>query len=278
MGVILKMPGLMNEEHTFLYDYGGAIPQTVTISSYTTAHEQLRLSSDNLTKVMIESILPACIDPKINIKELYEPDFWLLLRHLRMITWGPFFTPGHYVCPNCVNESGIKGNVATWNGMINLADIAIARPDNPEELITQTKVGHDEFLFLDSDVTMHINKCKDLLMIETVRVPEERKKLLPIAAAISSVENTEFITIEEVVDWLCDTVSPVDFDILSNAYSSAFSFGLSNRCDVTCPKCGGAAWCYVPINDNYFRPTRENLTEWKKLLANSKSKVRSGKQ
>ena len=46
------MPGLMNEEHTFLYDYAGVIPQTVTISSYTTAHEQLRLSSDSLTKVM----------------------------------------------------------------------------------------------------------------------------------------------------------------------------------------------------------------------------------
>ena len=59
---------------------------------------------------------------------------------------------------------------------------------------------------------------------------------------------------------------------------NAFQFGLSNKCNLKCPKCGGAAWAYVPINDNYFRPTRENLTEWKRVLADSKSKVRPGKQ
>lgn len=266
------MLGLMNEEHTFLYDYEGAIPQTVTISSYTTAHEQLRLSSDNLTKVMIESILPDCIDPKINIKELYEPDYLLLLRHLRMVTWGPFYSPGHYVCPDCVNENGTKGRVESWKGMINLADMAIARPDNAKELITTKKIKRDKFIFLDSDVEIHLNKCKDLLLIENTKVPESQRKLLPLAAAIGSVEKTDFIAIEEVVEWLAGLM-PADFEILSDEYTQTFKFGLSSRGTLTCPKCGGAAWCYVPVNDNYFRPTRENLTEWKQLLADSKAKV-----
>ena len=277
MGVIFKMPGLMNEEHTFLYDYGGVIPQTVTISSYTTAHEQLRLSSDNLTKVMVESILPECIDPKIPVKELYEPDFWLLLRHLRMVTWGPYYTPRHYVCPDCKNEEGTKGAVESWEGMVNLADMAIARPDDAKELITTKKVSHDKFLFLDADVEMHLNKCKDLLLIENTKVSDAHKKMLPLAASISSVSDTDFVAIEEVVEWLSGLM-PADFEILTDEYTQAFKFGLTNRCNLKCPKCGGAAWAYVPINDNYFRPTRENLTEWKHLLADSKSKVRSGKQ
>ena len=271
------MPGLMNEEHTFLYDYAGVIPQTVTISSYTTAHEQLRLSSDNLTKVMIEHILPECIDPKINIKELYEPDYWLLLRHLRMVTWGPFYTPGHYVCPECENENGGKGRIEKWNGMINLADMAIARPDNDKELVTTKTITHDQFIFLDADVTVHINKCKDLLLVENTKVPESQKKLLPLAASISSVEKTDFVAIEEVVNWLA-SLMPADFEVLSDEYAKAFQFGLSNKCNLKCPKCGGAAWSYVSVNDNYFRPTRENLTEWKRVLAESKSKVRSSKQ
>ena len=271
------MPGLMNEEHTFLYDYGGVIPQTVTISSYTTAHEQLRLSSDNLTKVMIESILPECIDPKINIKELYEPDYWLLLRHLRMVTWGPFYTPGHYICPECAKENSDSGIVTKWDGMINLADMAIVRPDDAKELVLTHTISRDKFIFLDADVTIHLNKCKDLLLIERTRVPEEQKKLLPLAASISSVEGVDFVAVEEVVDWL-SSLMPADFDVITEEYTQAFKFGLTNRCNVKCPKCGGAAFCYVQVNDNYFRPTRENLTEWKKLLGNSKGKVRSGKQ
>lgn len=271
------MPGLINEEHTFLYDYAGVIPQTVTISSYTTAHEQLRLSSDSLTKVMIESILPECIDPKINIKELYEPDYWLLLRHLRMITWGPFYTPGHYVCTECINENGGKGSIESWKGMINLADVATARPDKDEDLIVTKTIKHDEFIFLDADVTIHINKCKDLLLVEKTKVPETQKKLVPLAASISSVEKMDFVAVEEVVEWL-STLMPADYDILTEEYAKAFQFGLSTKCEIKCPKCGGAAWCLVPINDNYFRPTRDNLKEWKRVLGETTSKIRSGKQ
>ena len=271
------MTGLMNEEHDFLYDYGGLIPQTVTLSSYTSAHELLRTSSDDLTKVMVNDILPDCVTPKINIKELYEPDYLLMLRHLRMLTWGPFYTPGHYICSNCTNENGGKGVVEKWNGTVNLAEVPVVRPDDDKELITTHEITRDKFLFLDKNVKLHINKAKDLLLRST-KVKPDRKKLIPIASAIASVDGMDFVDIREVVDWLADEVSPADTQIMQDEYTSAFKFGMTTHCDITCPKCGGAAWCFVPVDDNYFRPTRENLREWKELLGKSKGKVRSDKQ
>ena len=100
----------MNEDHEFLYDYSDVnIPQIITLSSYTSRMEKLRLSSDNLHQAMIKHILPQVIEPNIDVRKLYEPDYYLLLRHLRILTWGPFWTAQSWVCSDCKNESGTQG-------------------------------------------------------------------------------------------------------------------------------------------------------------------------
>ena len=65
---------LMNEEHTLLCKYPPQLhmPETITVSAYTTELEQLRLSSESFHKVMLEQILPKIITPQIPIKELYR--------------------------------------------------------------------------------------------------------------------------------------------------------------------------------------------------------------
>ena len=69
-----------------------AMPETITVSAYTTEMEQLRLSSENFPQVMIKHILPAIIYPKIPVEELYELDYYLILRRARLATWGPLFS------------------------------------------------------------------------------------------------------------------------------------------------------------------------------------------
>lgn len=270
---------LMNEEHEFLFDYSeDGIPKVVTLSSYSTGMEQLRLTSDNLQTVMIKDILPQVIDPKIDVRKLLEPDFYLLLRHLRILTWGPFFTLGSFYCKDCLSESGLKGRLHEMQHQVDLGTIGVLRPDSDADLISVWTIPRSEFIFLDADVTIHMNRCRDLTLINETKVKKDADKaLIPLAAAIMSVTGEEFVEIHEALDWL-KSLAPVDFQIIKNAYSEHFNIGLQNKIEFQCPVCGGAAWSYVPINDNYFRPTKEDIKEWKKVLVSAKKPVRADKQ
>lgn len=260
---------LMNEEHEFLFDYSDVgIPKVVTLSSYTSRMEKLRLSSDNLHTAMIKHILPQVIEPKIDVNKLYEPDYFLLLRHLRIITWGPFWTAQSWVCTDCVNESGTQGKFYTEPHQINLNTIGVLRPEAGEKIPTDVVIKPSEFVFTNAEVKLHLNRCQDMLFY-TARVTKGDEEFRALAASIKSVSDMDFVDITEAVDWL-GSLPAADEEIIENAYKDHFRIGLQNRVEFTCPHCGGKARAYVPINDYYFRPTPEDLREWKSLLENSK--------
>ena len=260
---------LMNEDHEFLYDYSDVgIPSTVTLSAYTSRMEKLRLSSDNLHQAMIKHILPQVIEPKIDVTKLFEPDYFLLLRHLRILTWGPFWTAQSWVCTKCKNEADLPGKFYNEPKQVNLSDVGVLRPDKGEELKRTVTIKSNEFMFLEADVKLHLNRCQDMLFY-TAKVNKGVEDFRPLAASISSVSDTDFIDISEACDWL-GNLSAVDADLIESRYKEAFNVGLSNKVEFNCPKCGGRAWAYVPVNDYYFRPTKEDIKEWKALLANSK--------
>lgn len=260
---------LMNEEHEFLYDYSDVgIPQTVTLSSYTSRMEKLRLSSDNLHQAMIKHILPQVIEPKIDVGKLYEPDYYLLLRHLRLITWGPFWTSQSWVCTNCKNEGGTLGKFYNEPHQIDLNTVGVLRPDEGEVLKTSFVIKPNEFYLTNGEVKMHLNRCKDMLFY-SAKVGKGDEEFRSLAAAISSVSDMDFVDISEAAEWL-GGLPAVDEQIIETRYKEEFNVGLQSRVEFTCPKCGGRAWAYVPINDYYFRPTKEDLKEWQTLLASSK--------
>lgn len=264
----------MNEEHTLLCKYASqlGIPEVITVSAYTTRLEQLRLSSENFHQVMIEHILPEIITPKIPVKELYEVDYYMILRRARLATWGPIFTAASYYCPHCKNADGSQGMLWREKTQVDLSTIGVMMPDKGEDIPTSVTVSRDELLFTDADVTFSLNKCKDLLLIEKTKVQDHLRPLLGIAASLRTVTNEDFIDITEAVDWLA-SIPAADFKILQTAYQEAFAYGLSSRGELACKHCGQPAWFFAPINDYFFRPTREDLKEWKKLLQKSKDSV-----
>lgn len=260
---------LMNEDHEFLYNYSDVgIPSTVTLSAYTSRMEKLRLSSDNLHQAMIKHILPQVIEPKIDIAKLYEPDYFLLLRHLRILTWGPFWTAQTWVCKDCLNETGTAGKIHSTPQQINLNDVGVLRPDKGEELKKTVTIKSEEFMFLEADVKLHLNRCQDMLFY-TAKVDKGDEDFRALGASISSVSDIDFVDISEACEWL-GSLSAIDEDLIETRYKEAFNVGLQSRIDFKCPKCGGRAWAYVPVNDYYFRPTQEDIKEWKALLANAK--------
>lgn len=260
---------LLNEEHEFLYDYSDVgIPQTVTISSYTSRMEKLRLSSDNLHQAMIKHILPQVIEPKIDVTKLYEPDYFLLLRHLRVITWGPYWTAQSWVCTDCKNENETRGKFYAEPHRIDLTTVGVLRPDKGEELKKAFVIKPDEFFFIDAEVKLHLNRCRDMLLY-TSKVSKGDEDFRALAASIASVSDMDFVDISEAAEWL-GSLPSVDEEIIENRYKEEFNIGLQSRVEFTCPHCGGRAWAYVPVNDYYFRPTKEDLQEWKTLLAASK--------
>lgn len=263
----------MNEEHEFLYDYSDiGIPQTITISAYTSRMEKLRNSSDNLHQAMIKHILPQVIEPKIDLKKIFEPDYYLLLRHLRILTWGPFWTAQSWVCTDCQNEDGTTGKFyRNKPTQINLGTIGVLRPETKEEMKTSVTIKPEEFIQLESEVKLHLNRCQDILLY-SAKVGDGDEDFRALAAAISSVSGVDFVDISEAAEWLGNLIA-ADEETLEQQYHDAFNVGLQNMVEFTCPVCGGKARAYVPINDYYFRPTKEDLKEWKKLLADPKKKL-----
>lgn len=260
---------LMNEDHEFLYDYSDVgIPSTVTLSSYTSRMEKLRLSSDNLHQAMIKHILPQVIEPAIDVRKLFEPDYFLLLRHLRLLTWGPFWTAQSWVCRDCQNDSGTTGRFYTEPKQIDLNTIGVLRPDKGEQLKKTFVIKPEEFMFLDAEVKIHLNRCQDMLFY-TANVSKGDEDFRALAAAISSVSDADFVDITEACEWL-GNLHAADEELIETRYKEEFNVGLQSRAEFTCPHCGGKAWAYVPINDYYFRPTKEDLKEWKHLLESSK--------
>lgn len=260
----------MNEEHEFLYDYADVgIPKTVTLSSYTSRMEKLRLSSDNLHQAMINHILPQVIEPKIDVKKLYEPDYYLLLRHLRILTWGPFWTAQSWVCTSCMSDTGVSGKLYKEPRQINLNTVGVLRPDKGEELKKSIIIKPEEFMVIDAEVKLHLNRCQDVLFY-FANVNKGDEDFRPLAAAISSVSDTDFVDVSEAAEWL-GNLPAIDEEVIETKYREEFNAGLANKVEFTCPHCGGKAWAFVPINDYYFRPTKEDLQEWKTLLANSKT-------
>lgn len=257
---------LMNEDHQLLYDYSDVgIPQTITLSSYTSRMEKLRLSSDNLHQAMIKHILPQVIEPKIDVRKLFEPDYFLILRHLRILTWGPFWTAQSWVCTDCPNDAGGKGKFYSEPKQIDLNTVGVLRPDDASELKTTATIKANEFMFCNADVKLHLNRCQDMLFY-TARVDKDDEDFRSLGAAISSVSDTDFVDISEACEWLGGLMA-VDEELIEQKYKDEFNVGLQSRVEFVCPHCGGRAWAYVPINDYYFRPTKEDLKEWKALLA-----------
>lgn len=268
------MMKLMNEEHRFICNYAPQlnIPEVVTVSAYTTELEQLRLSSEDFHQVMIEHILPAIVYPKIPIKELYEVDYYLLLRRARLATWGPMFTAAAMYCPYCRNEDGSFGKMHRKSIQARLDTIGVKVPDKGKSIPSEITISRDEMLFTDADVTFSMNKCKDLLLVERTKVSDAHKPLLGMAASLRKVTGEDFIDITEAIDWLA-ALPAVDFKMLYEAYTEAFSYGLSSRGEVKCPVCGKTGWFFAPVNDYYFRPTTEDIKEWKRLLVDAKKTV-----
>lgn len=265
---------MVNEEHTLLCKYPAklAMPEILTVSAYTTELEQLRLSSENFHQVMIKHILPEIVYPKIPIEELYEVDYYMILRRARLATWGPVFTAASYFCPTCKNEDGSRGKLHRTKMQVRLDTVGVKMPDKGVDIPTEITISRDELIFTDADVTFSLNKCKDLLLMEKTKVPDEKKSLLGMAAALRSVTGEEFVDIHEAIDWL-GALPAADFKLLQEAYANAFAYGLSSRGEVKCPVCGGTGWFFAPVNDYYFRPTREDLKEWKRILADAQKTV-----
>lgn len=263
----------MNEEHSFLFDYSDVgLPAKVTVSSYTSRMEKLRLSSDNLHEAMIKHILPQVIEPKIDVRKLYEPDYYLLLRRLRMLTWGPFWTAQSWICQDCVNEDGSKGRFYRDEPhQIDLNTVGVLRPDKGEKIQTTVTIKPEEFYTVDAEVKLHLNRCQDMLFY-TAGVNKGDEDFRALAASIASVSDMDFVDVSEAAEWL-GSLPAVDEDVIESKYKNAFNIGLQNSVDFECPHCGGRARAYVPINDYYFRPTKEDLKEWKSLLASSKKQV-----
>ena len=264
----------MNEEHTLLCKYAPQlhIPETITVSAYTTELEQLRLSSESFHKVMIEHILPEIISPKIPIKELYEVDYYLILRRARLVTWGPFFSVASVYCPHCKSPDGTQGMLHKTTLQARLDSVEVILPDEGKEIPLTCTVPREELLFTEADVTFSANKCKDVLLVERTKISDSKRPLLGMAASLRSVTGEQFIDISEAVEWLATLPAP-DFQLLHEAYQKQFNYGLTSKGEVKCPVCGQTAVFFAPVNDYYFRPRTEDLKAWKQLLASSEKAV-----
>lgn len=235
------------------------IPSVLTISAIPTSLELEYVTAENFHKTMIEKILPYAVKEKINFYDLLEVDYHWLLRCLRILNYGPYYTTNVLYCDNC---GGMRGDYRVNLNNINCIPI-------PDTFTGEALISRDEFLDYSGDVKVRLLTVKDFLnasedkafMVDNDAV---NRKLARLCYSITELSGQRNLTPLECKIIIEDKFSPADYIILQQLAKTATDFGIRAGGSTTCPKCGSTEATFMAlIDDRYFRPTMDDLRAWK---------------
>ena len=229
--------------------YEEEVNPEVILSSMTTRHEMLRLSTTEGSQKIMSQIVDDCIESELGISsyDLCLGDFQYLLFMLRIVTFGNEYEL-NTKCPFCgFNQST----------MINLDELEIKEYDNSlaEMLeVTLPKTG--------SKIKLTLQTPRILDRINT-KIKEYRKRhkdsdenpaiLYTIMASIEEIDDEvpNQFTLEE---WI-KNLPLADTNVLINRIDLINSkIGLDLDLDIECKVCGTEYLAPFRFNETFFRP------------------------
>ena len=237
------------------------IPDELTLKSIPTATELTMAGSEDFDQTMLDTVLPQCIEEKINPRSLLEIDYQWVLRGLRILSYGPIYTVNRIYCDACRErpEGEFQVNLNTVN--INTL---------PEGFKNEIVISKDEFIQYDKDITIkmltvqeRINSEKDKMFQINGKTNSELARICYMIRDIGGKQADSISSRASIVNNMIDA----DYRILLSKSYELTNYGLTigGRCG--CPKCHSTnATFMVFVDGRFFRPTLGDLKEWKAIL------------
>jgi len=236
------------------------IPDVLTLKQLPTSSELDYVGSEDFDKVMLDKILPQAVEEKINFNELLEIDYQWLLRCLRILNYGPYYTTNTIFCPDC-------GKVSRGEYQVNLETIE-CKP-LPEGFNNDIVVHRDEFLDYDGDIHLKLPTVQKILNSykdKAFQLSEGRtnRDLARICYSISAMGTSTNLTPMEYKFEIMKKLSPADFLVLKERVAALTDYGLRAGGSTQCPSCKSMNATFIAlVDDRFFRPTLGDLREWK---------------
>ena len=240
------------------------IPSTLTVKSINTNTEIDKAGAEDFDKVMLDKILPAAVEEKINFRNLLEIDYEWLLRCLRFVNYGPYYTVNRVLCDECRTVSSTEQEVDLRTVNVNTL---------PEGFDNHIVISKDDFIEFDGDIEIHLLTIQERINSENDKMfqAEGRKdsELARICYMITKMKGKNVdplsakLTIEKMID--------ADYKILKAKIAESTNYGLTISGKCTCPNCKSNNANFVVFTDaKFFRPTLADLKAWKKSRSTSK--------
>ena len=235
------------------------IPKTLTLTSIPTASELEYVSAEDFAETMIASILPKAIEEKINFNALLEIDYQCILRCLRIINYGPYYTTNVIRCPNCGAKYG--------EFQVNLQGVECIPlpPDFNGEFV----IKRDEFIDYQGDVKFKMLTIREALnamkdpQFEDKQDKKIDRRLARLCYSIKSMGTDVHLNPVEVRLKILKELSAADYVILKEMSKQLTNYGLRAGGNCIC-SCGSEEAVFIaPVDDRYFRPTMGDLRTWK---------------
>lgn len=238
------------------------IPSTLTLQAIPTASELEYVSAEDFDSVMLEKVLPEAVKEDINFNNLLELDYYWVLRCLRILNYGPYFTTSTIYCPDC-------GAVSNGEYRVNLESVEV-KPIDETLTVNDIVIDRGNFISFTDDVHIHLLTIKERMNAEKDNLFKDKDgnvntELSRICYMIKQVGTQTGMTPFDVQLFIKQKLEPADYLILKSKISELVNdYGLRGGGQTTCPKCGSKEGTFIAyINPRYFRPTLDDLKEWK---------------
>lgn len=243
------------------------IPETLTLQALPTISELEYVSAEDFNKTMIEDILPKSVKESINFGNLLEVDYYWVLRCLRILNYGPYFTTNAVFCPKCGRIPG------EYKADLRLIDCIPL----PEDFKNSVLISRDEFLDFKGDIEIKLLTIKEAMMSweDTAFLKPDgmvNRKLSRECYMVKSISGETNLSPIDVRIAIEKKMSPADFMIFQQKLDELTNYGLRSVGPITCPKCHNKDARFIAlIDDRFFRPTLGDLQSWKNDRSRRKS-------
>ena len=239
--------------------YEGKIPNQLTLKSIPTGSELDYVGAEDFDDIMLNKILPQCIEESIDPKQLLEIDYHWILRCLRFINYGPYIHVGAIFCGAC--ETTSRGEY-----LVNLETVE-CKP-LPAGFQNKLTISKEEFLDFKQDIVISLptiqdiqNSLKDKQFKDAFG--KTNRNFARICYTIKSIGGQRMDPVSIRMKLQKD-LSSADYVILREKIAELTDYGLRSGGKAVCPKCKDQNAAFVALTDErFFRPSVDALRRWR---------------
>lgn len=236
------------------------IPDQLTLKAMPTCSELDYVGSEDFDNTMISTILPQCVEEKINFNDLLEIDYQWICRCLRMLNFGPYHTTNSIFCSNCKTTS---------YGEYRVDLRTIACKVLPDGFKNDIVIPRDNFIDFNKDIHIKLPTIRQVLNSASDKAFQgadgtTNRKLARMCYMITTVGTEAHLTPIEIKLIVERELCAADYRILQGVIDQLTDYGLRAGGTTVCPKCGSPEAAFLALmDDRFFRCTLDDLRRWR---------------